>query len=438
MTRSSRFLLVLTALLWTVAKADGVREVRDADELRAAVADASHGSTIRLLAGDYALDRPLQVPDGVTLEGVGVMELRDGRAAGFRAGPVSLLRAATKFDGNILTLGDGVTLRGLSILDQVPERGAPMRSGNVVAVVSRTAHDRLAARIEDCEIVGGAASGVSPGGPTGHGIVVLTLSPALGQPGQAHEQAQLSLKVSRSVISMRGLSLFILNFARDSRIEADISASQLTAIVATGGASRPQLVTGSSVALRSSGNLYRPSPGEVPDFAWMVFGGSSPHLNAPDIPGARDNLLTMASTGDRIEGFRVGILAAGARRRIEGSGPLQDNRAELELRDLTIVAPDASAVGVSLHGALSGTGMDDGAEFPTGERNVLEVRMSSVRFDGTPGRNRYSATFGDAPDDPTASTNRLVMEGTAAGFAIANPGFAPPPPGSFGELDERR
>lgn len=438
MTRAFHVLLALAALLPTLAEADGVRSVRDAVELRAAMAEAPRGSTIMLLAGDYALDRPLQVPDGVTLVGVGVMELRDGRAAGFRAGPVSLLRAAAKFDGSLLTLGDGVTLRGLSILDQVPERGAPMRSGNVVAVVSRTAHDRLSARIEDCEIVGGAESGVSPGGPTGHGIVVLTLSPALGQPGQAHEQTQLSLSVSRSVISMRGLSLFILNFARDSRIEAEISASQLTAIVATGGASRPQLVTGSSVALRSSGNLYRPSPGEVPDFAWMVFGGSSPHLQAPQIPGARGNLLTLSSSEDRIEGFRIGVLAAGARRRVEGSGTLQDNRAQLELRDLTIAAPDASAIGVSLHGALSGTGMDDGAAFPTGERNVLEVRMSSVRFDGTPGRNRYSATFGDAPDDPTADSNRLVIEGTAAAFAIANPGFAPPPPGSFGELDERR
>ena len=52
--------------------------------------------------------------------------------------------------------------------------------------------------------------------------------------------------------------------------------------------------------------------------------------------------------------------------------------------------------------------------------------MTSVRFDGVPGRNRYSATFGDTAEDPTAATNRLVIEGTSAGFAIANPGFEPP------------
>lgn len=426
MTRAFHVLLALAALLCAAAKADGVRVVRDADELRAAVTDASRGTTISLLAGDYALDRPLQVPDGVTLEGAGIMEMRDGHAAGFRSGPVSLLRAAAKFDGSLLTMGDGVTLRGLSILDQVPDRGAPLRSGNVVAVLSRAPRDTLSARIEDCEIVGEAAMGVTPAGPTGHGIVVLTRGPTLGQPGQPHRGAKLSLTVLRSVIRMRGLSLFIVNFASDARIDVNLSASLLTAIVATGGVSRPELVTGSSVVLHSRGNLYRPAPGDVPDFAWMVFGGSSPHLMSPDIPGARDNLLALYSTGDRIEGFRIGVLAAGARRRVEGSGPLQDNRAELELSNLTIVVPDEDAIGVSLHGTLSGTGIDVEPPFPAGERNLLLARMTSVRFDGVPGRNRYSATFGDTAEDPTAATNRLVIEGTSAGFAIANPGFEPP------------
>lgn len=427
-----RVLLAGAALLSQGVAADETRVVRDVAELRAALAGVTAGSTVRLLASDYAIDQPIVVPDGVTLEGVGRMEIRDGSAAGFGTVPASVLRAAAAFDGDVVTLGDGSALRSLAIVDQVPERGAPMRAGNVVSVVSRAERDRLSARIDDCEIVTGAASGVTPRGPIGHAIVVLTRSPTLGQQGSPHLGARVNLHVSRSVIRAQGLALFAVNFASAGRIDIALSGNLVSgAVVATGGVSRPARVTDARTELHSTGNRYRLSPGGDDDFGWMVFGGSSPHLNAPEIPGPERNTLVVTSTGDRIEGFRIGILAAGARRRIEASGPLSDNRADLELRDLTIAVPDASATGVALHGAVSGTGLAAGPAFPAGEHNELHLQMQSVRYEGTPGQNRYSANFSGDPVDPAAATNRLVVDGTADQFATENPGFAAPPPGDF-------
>lgn len=429
--------LVLTLLAVTAAYAGEpasvpARTVRNTAELLTALDDVHAPATVRLLAGDYPVLQPLLVPDGVVIEGAGTMATRDGRAEGFADGPTSVIRAAASFEGDLVTLGNGSALRGLLILDQMPDRGAPLRLGNAVAVVSRSAQDRMSARIEHCEVVTGGSSGVSPRGPVGHAVVVLTRSPALGTAGDPHSGASVALQVEDSVVRAQDVAFFVLNFTADSEIDVVLSRNLVSAaLIAAAGTSRPQLVSGSRVRVRSIGNRFHPSPGGMAEFGWMLFGGSSPHLQAPDTPGPRNNVLRMESSGDRIEGFRIGILAAGARRRIEGSGPLYDNRAELDLSDLAIAAPDRDALGVALHGAISGTGLVDDPGFPAGERNQLTVRMTSVRFEGPPGLNRYSANFGDSSDDASAGTNRLVIAGSVDRFRIENPGLPSPPAHDF-------
>lgn len=443
MRRLSRGLLaILVALTAATAAAEpaarGARTVHNVAELRAALDGSVAPTTISLLAGDYPLDRPLVVPDGVLLEGVGTMAERDGRVAGFGANPVSVIRAAASFDGDLVTLGNDAGLRSLLLLDQTPSRGAALRQGNVVALVSRSAGDRLSARIEDCEIVSGGAMGVTTRGPVGHGIVVLTRSPSLGETGQPHVGSTVSLHLSRSRVQARGASLFVVNFASRSEIEVTLEGNLMAGpIVASGGASRPQLVSGSRVRLHSSGNLYQHSDEGEDSFGWMLYGGSTPHLPSLATPGPRDNELSMQSNGDRIEGFRIGVLAAGARRRYESAGPPVANRANLDLMDLSIHPQGDRPLGVALHGALSGEGYVAGPEFPSGEHNVLRVRMRSVRVDGPPVDNRYSDELRDGPTDDTADANRLVFAGTAADFARENPGFPPPPAELFGDGTNR-
>ena len=419
---------------------DGTRTVRNVAELRAALDGGVAATTVRLLAGDYPLDRPLVVPDGVLLEGIGTMAVRDGRAAGFDAGPVTVIRAARSFDGDLVTLGNDARVRSLLLLDQTPSRGAALRQGNVVALVSRSAGDRLSARIEDCEIVSGGAMGVTTRGPVGHGIVVLTRSPSLGESGQPHVGSTVSLHLSRSRVQARGASLFVVNFASRSEIEVTLEGNLMAGpIVASGGASRPQLVSGSRVHLHSSGNLYQHSDEGEDSFGWMLYGGSTPHLPSLATPGPRDNELSMQSNGDRIEGFRIGVLAGGARRRYEIAGPPIDNRARLDLVDLSISTHGDRPLGVALHGAIAGEGdvAIAGPGFPAGEGNVLWARMRSMRVDEPQVGNRYSATFGDPRMDPAAGTNRLVLAGTAEDFARDNPGFPPPPPDAFDDVDTR-
>jgi len=303
--------------------------VQSAPQLVAALQPGNAGRRIRILRGDYDVDRPLVVPDGATLEGEGVMVIGpDGLPGGFEPGTATTLRAAGAFDGHLLALGHGSAVRGLRLLDLANTVEQPrLRSGNVVFVGSRAPADTIAASIVECEIVSPNRGGFTDDGPIGHGIAAVTLNPALGAAPAAHEDAQVSVSVRRSIVRAgTGAAVFANNFAARSRLMLRLEGNRFVGyLVAAGGTSRPDAVTGSVTSIESRGNLY--ARGGFDRHGWLLLGAStSPHFLGAAVPGASGNELSLESVDDRIEGFRYGIQAAAARRLSTQSAPRRQPR----------------------------------------------------------------------------------------------------------------
>ncbi|HLF30932.1 MAG TPA: hypothetical protein VI566_07880, partial [Xanthomonadales bacterium] len=286
--------------------------VSTAAELVAALEPQSAVLHIRVRRGDYAVDRPLTVPDGAILEGEGIMRVDNGLPVGFEPGTMTTIRVTAGFEGDLLTLGNGVVLRGLRLEDLKTKPGSePQRSGNVIVVGSRAAGDTVSAQIADCEIVSPNQPGVGTEGPTGHALVVLTRNPGRHQTPPPHVGATINARLERSVVRANGSALFAINFAADGALTIALDGNRLEGILsAAGGASRPDEVSGASVTVESRDNLYALRPGGQDAFGWRVIGGSSSHLADLGAPGANHNLVRIKSVNDRIEGFKIGILAA--------------------------------------------------------------------------------------------------------------------------------
>jgi hypothetical protein len=404
-------------------------------QLVEALQPANAGRHIRLLRGEYAVDRPLVVPDGATLEGEGVMVIGpDGLPAGFEPGTESTLRVSGGFSGHVLTLGHGSAIRGLRLRDLAnPPEQPPLRSGNVVFVGSRAPGDIIAASIVECDIVSPNRGGFNDDGPIGHGIVAVTLNPGLGAAPAAHENAQVSVSVRRSVVHANtGAAVFANNFAARGNVSLRLEGNRFEGyLVATGGSSRPDAVIASVTSVESRRNLY--ARAGFDRHGWLLLGGSSsPHFLEAATPGASRNRLYVESVDDRIQGFRHGIQAAAARRLSEQSAPLDDNLLELRLQRTRIVTPAEEAADFVLQAALGETGQGGGpGEFPAGDRNVLHLQMSGVTGSGAR-RNVFADVVGPVQPANFGTGNRLQVAGDAETFRQSNRAIEPPPgPGQF-------
>ena len=126
-----------------VAATPVTREVATADQLRAALAEAPAGSTVRLAAGEIRLDDPLVILDGVTLVGA-------GQAA-------TTLRTAAP-DAGVLVLSTGrVELSGLTLARVPGTTGSGILTGTSVALV-----------LTGVTVSGSRPSGASTGGAGVH------------------------------------------------------------------------------------------------------------------------------------------------------------------------------------------------------------------------------------------------------------------------------
>jgi len=388
--------------------------VRSFPQLVEALQPGNAGRHIRILRGDYAVDRPLEVPDGATLEGEGVMVIGpDGLPAGFEPGTESTLRVSGGFNGHVLTLGHGSAIRGLRLLDLAnPAAQPPVRSGNVVFVGSRAPGDTIAASVVECEIVSPNRGGFTDAGPIGHGIAAITLNPGLGAPPAAHEGAQLSVSVRRSIVRANtGAAVFANNFAARSGVTLRLEGNRFEGyLVVTAGVSRPDAVTGSVTSVESRRNLFTRSGFDR--HGWLLLGGSSsPHFLDAAIPGGSRNRLHVDSVDDRIEGFRFGIQAAAARRLSAQSAPLDDNHVELSLQGTRIATRGEDAADMVLQAALSETGQAGGpGEFPAGDRNVLRLQMSGVAGSGLR-RNVFADVVGPVQPANFGTGNQLQVVG---------------------------
>jgi len=412
-----------------------VIRVSNADELVAALDPQNAHRRIHVLHGEYAIARPLLVPDGTILEGDGVMQVADGLPTGFEPGTETTLRVTSGFEGDLLTLGDGAVVRNFKVVDLATSPSATsQRSGNVIVVGSRGPGDRLSAEIRDCEIVNPHPFGVTMDGPTGHALVVLTRNPARQDSPPAHEGATVAVRVARSILRAAGGGggVFAINFAARGNVSVSLHDSRLEGpLVATGGASRPELVSHATTTINSTRNLYV-LPGEGTEgFGWQVMGGSSAHIPGLASSGASFNTARVNSVDDRIEGFRIGILAAAGRRWLGSSGPVSDNRLDLDLEGLRIRTDGADAADFEMQGARSEPADDVGREFPAGDRNELHVTMNGVTGSPTKRDNKYSDAFGPSLEENRGTGNRLEIAGAPSGFARANSSISAAPPAVF-------
>lgn len=408
--------------------------VSSTEQLIDALQPANAGRRIQVEHGNYAIDRPLHVPDRATLEGAGVMKFdADGVPGGFEPGTETTLRVTAGFAGNVLALGHGSVIKGLRVFDLAnPPSQPPLRQGNVVYVASREPGDSVSASIIECELINPNPVGFSDVGPHGHGVVVLTLNPNLGEPPGAHEGARISVQMQRSIVRTHtGAVVFANNFATRGEVVVLLEDNRLEGyLTAAGGVSRPDAVTDAMTRIESRRNRYVRAG--LDRHGWLLLGGStSPHFLEPGIPGAARVALSVDSTDDRIEGFREGIQAVAARRIGARSSLLVGNRLDLRLRGTRIRTTGDGAADVVLHGAASETGQAEGpGEFPAGDGNVLRVRMEGVSGSGVR-RNVYGHVAGPTRTGNQGTGNRLEIDGDASSFESSNPDLDPPPAAGF-------
>jgi hypothetical protein len=403
--------------------------VGTAAELAAALTPDNAGRRILVRAGSYAVTTPLTVPDGATLEGEGVMQIGgDGLPVGFGSGPRTTLTMSANVPGTMLRLGHRATLRRLQIADLAD------RAGNVVAILSRSAGDRVSASIVESEIINLSPMGANPDGPTGNAVLVLTQNPNLGAAPAAHESATITALLDRSLVRSPagGVGLFAFNFAAQGRVSVSLAGSVVGGgIVANGGVSRPDAVHDAEVTIESHGNLYRddsPDPCATPHLGWNLTGGSGPPAPLP-VPETSRNALRVHSVDDRVEGFANGVVAAGSRRFFPApiAGPSTGNRVELTLLRGTISTPSCGGApfvrDFDLAGALAG-----GDDFSPGDGNSVFVILRGMTGSGTR-FNRYESAQGAsgplAPD--LAGGNRLEFAGSPRAFAATNTRIDPAP-----------
>ncbi len=415
------------------AKTDAVVHVASTSELIAALQSGQPGRRIDLAAGDYPIEGPLTVPDGTTLAGAGVMHFdADGLPVGFTDGIATTLRVTAAFDGNVLTLGNGSRLERIRVLDLAsPSAPSTRRRGNVLQVASRAPEDAIEASVVECELVNPNAGGFIDAGPTGGGVVLVTLNPGFEAPPAEHAGARISLDLRRSIVSARGASFLANNFASHGRIDARLEGNRLRGqLLAAGGTSRPEAVRDSVTQIESRGNLYAALGHER--HGWALMGASSqPHF--VDLPGsgAAHNLMRMVSTDDRIEGYPVGIRAVGARRVGADRQPLSDNRMELNIERARIRTEGDGAADLVFWATWSEIAQGEGpGDFPAGEGNVLHVRMSDSHGSGHR-KNAFAIVSGPLKPENQGAGNRLEIEGRRKAFIESNRDLDPAPPDRF-------
>ena len=418
-------------------------------ELLTALVPANAGRRIRIRAGTYDVAQPLTVPDGMTLEGEGVMRFSpDGHPTGFSDGPRTTLRMTANVGGDVLTLGSGVTVRNVEIVD------LQGRSGNVVAVASRSPGDSVSATIIESVIVNPNPLAVGAGGSLGRGLHITTRNPNMGADPPPHDGAVVAVRLLRSVIRSPagGGGFFAFNFSANSRISVEITRSVIGgSSEANGGVSRPDAVHDSQVQITSQGNIYRnewENRCASALLGWNLVGGSGAPIPLA-LPVTARNRLHVRSVDDRIDGFTTGVLATGSRRFF--AAPLNAaptaNHIELQLIGTTISTPTCAPNprGGNYPTGLASDELVDVADLQlvggwvrnarlgAGDGNTVRAELRGVTGSGK--RNNWYANVGTLSGSLPAKLqgigNRLEIVGDPQTFAQTNRGIDPAPGAQF-------
>ncbi len=423
--------------------------ITNSAELVAALVPANRGRHMRLRAGAYDINRPLTVPDGITLQGESVMLFgTDGRPTGFSDAPRTTIRMTADVGGDVLTLGNGVTIRHIEIVD------LQGRSGNVVAVASRRPRDSVSATIIESVIINPNVLTIGAGGALGRGLHISTRNPNMGAAPLPDNGSVITVRMLRSVIRSPagGGGFFAYNFSANSKISLAINRSVIGGSnEANGGVSRPDAVHDSEVHLNSQENVY---VNEWEDrcasalLGWNFTGGSGAPIPLT-LPETTRNTLRVHSVDDRIDGFTTGVLATGSRRFF--AAPLNAaptrNHIELQLIGTKISTPSCSSTDkgdgyttdlpvaelvavrdLELVGAWTRK-----SGIAAGDGNTLRVELRGVTGSGTRA-NRF-ANVGSSSEPLSTqfqgTGNRLQLVGDPQSFAQNNRGINPAPDSRF-------
>jgi hypothetical protein len=429
---------------------NNVATISTSAELVAALSPANAGRRVHLRAGTYDIERPLTVPDGMTLEGEGVIIVApQGYATGFRDGGRTTLRMRNNAGGDILALGNSVTLRNLEIVDLAG------RSGNIIGVESRHAADTISATIIESVLVNPNALTIGASGALGRGLHIITRNANLGDAPPPDEGSVLSVKLLRSVIKSPagGGGFFAFNLAANSKIALDISHSLIGgSSEANGGVSRPESVHDSEVRITSQNTVYRnewKDPCAAPVLGWNLTGGSGAPIPMP-LPETARNTLIVRSLDDRIDGFSTAVLATGGRRFFGASlnAAPKDNYIDLQLTGTTISTPvctvttsgpEQNTSGIPLvRDAVIGDfrlagAWTDKEGIDAGNGNRVRVELRNVTASGARDNLYANAAdaFGSLPARLQGKGNRLEIVGDPAAFARTNHRIDPIPPAEF-------
>lgn len=448
-------LLAFAALVWNAYRpgsgprfSGGNAVIGSSADLVAALVPVNAGRRIRLRAGTYDIDRPLSVPDGMTIEGAGVMRFdANGLPAGFDDSTRTTIRMTTAIGGDMLSLGHGVTLRRIEIADLAG------RNGNVVAVLSRRPHDTVAVTMDETVILNPNPLSIGASGPLGRALFIMTRNPNLGADPPPDSASAITVRMVRSMVRAPagGGGFFAYNFAANSTITLDIARSVIGGSnEANGGVSRPDEVHDSRVRLQSEGNLYRNDWGEPcasPVRGWNFTGGSTAPVPIQGSVVARRNELLVRSVDDRLAGFTTAIMATGSRRFFPDpiSAAPVNNRIVLQLSGTRIETPACeSVVGATDDGIATGR-REPVRDFTLMGAWVLDAAIAAgsgntvlAELKGVATRRLRANQYLDV-GTPTGSVaaqfagtgNRLEIAGDSAQFARENRGIDPPPAARF-------
>jgi hypothetical protein len=213
-----------------------------------------------------------------------------------------------------------------------------------------------------------------------------------------------------------GTGVFAINFAAHTEIGLVLLHNVIGgSLIATGGVSRPDAVTGASVSIESRRNLYENQGPLANTLGWNLIGGAG----SPAFPSAAStfNRLQIDSRNDTIQGFHLGIVAIGGQRFLAGAGPSSANRLDLEVHALRVQSTTAD---LTLFGARSFVG-----GVSPGDGNTLRLLLRQSTGSG-PRVNLYGDSWMDL-----GVGNELEIVGTERAFVRTNDDFDPIPPAEF-------
>ena len=402
--------------------AGGPGPITTVTALITALGQAGSGVTIPLLGQEYQLEDPLFIPNGVTLKGVGEMQVVNGLPVGF-LGTTTRITAKSNFAGNLLTLGNGSKVQKLRL-----EGASQAGGGNVVAVASRGPNDILSATIEECELVNQIESGGVPDGPVGGAILAYTRNPPNpappAPPDPPHEGATVTVTVTQSIVETKkaGKAVFAMNFASGSKVTVKLKNNVVRGpLDVIGGLSRPDAVVFATTTIDSERNLYSPLPSGGDAEAWQIIGGSDPPVSAGPNSSSDSNTARVESRDDQIVGFKVGILAVGGRRGSPGGRGCSHNEVKLDLLNMTLDTKrhQGSAADFVFVGA------DSDGPFSAGDGNIVHARIQETHGSGLRD-NLYADSQG------FGTGNKLIFVGTGDSFD-SNEDIKPAPTAEFFE-----